>query len=66
MSWKTQKLVFWLLAIPMICLIVWGFIWFVEVETDLERIDKAKLPVKIYRGTYDGKELEIREYHLMR
>lgn len=78
MSSKTQKLIFWLLAIPMIYLIVWGSIWFVEretkvkpkpyvrVETDLERTDKAKLPVKIYRGTYDGKKLEIREYHPVR
>ena len=69
MTWKTQKLIFWLLAIPLICLVVWGSVWLVEKRDKPNREQQkkqAKLPVKIYKGLYDGKEFIIEEYETYR
>jgi len=73
MTWKTQKLIFWLLAIPLICLVVWGSVWLVEKRDKPKEIQdreqqkkQAKLPVKIYKGLYDGKEFIIEEYETYR
>lgn len=75
MTWNKQKQLFWLLAIPLMCLIIWGSIWFVEKQDErtynrqikiAEKVEKAKLPVKIYRGAIDGKEFEIEEFRPIR
>lgn len=75
MTWNKQKQLFWLLAIPMMCLIIWGSIWFVENQDEraynrqikiAEKAQRAKLPVNICRGTYDGREFIIRKYQPIR
>jgi len=66
MTWKTQKLIFWLLAIPLICLVVWGSVWLEEIQDREQQKKQAKLPVKIYKGLYDGKEFIIEEYETYR
>lgn len=79
MTDKQAKILYCALAVPMICLIAWGTFWFAEnqakrsfksdiraIEKRIEAEEKAKLPVEIYRGTYDGKEIIIRMYEPIR